>query len=149
MKRLLSVSIRSHIKNSRFWIVEIIFYETPLKSKHQREQGKIDFEEKSLNSQKYVFYYKNVNVNCLFDIGKRRPILFQYDMGTADTVNQTIDSLLNDWSKIVYLYNLVHDFADQFNNGKYTIYNDLYFAWCGISTNAINFFLLFPPFKQK
>lgn len=42
IKRLLSVSIRSHIKNNnnRFWTVEIIFYETPLKSKHQREQGK-------------------------------------------------------------------------------------------------------------
>lgn len=39
-------------------------------------------------------------------------------MGTTDTVNQTIDSLLNDWSKIVYLYHLVHDFADQFKNGK-------------------------------
>lgn len=41
-------------------------------------------------------------------------------MGTADSVNQTIDSLLNDWSKIVYLYNLVHDFADQFKNGMST-----------------------------
>lgn len=40
-------------------------------------------------------------------------------MGTTDTVNHTIDSLLNDWSKIVYLYLLVHDFAEQFKNGKF------------------------------
>lgn len=40
-------------------------------------------------------------------------------MGPTDTVNHTIDSLLNDWSKIVYLYHLVHDFAEQFKNGSY------------------------------
>lgn len=42
MKRLLSVSIRSHVRSnfSRHWTVEIIFYETPLKSKHHREKGK-------------------------------------------------------------------------------------------------------------
>lgn len=40
-------------------------------------------------------------------------------MGSTDTVNHTIDSLLNDWSKIVYLYHLVHDFAEQFKNGSY------------------------------
>lgn len=47
LKRLLSVSIRSHVKNnnSRFWTVEIIFYETPLKSKHHREQGKYHLEK--------------------------------------------------------------------------------------------------------
>lgn len=90
IKRLLSVSIRSHIKNnhSRFWSVEIIFFETPLKSKHHREQG------------------------------QRRPIYFQYEMGTAETVDQTIDNLLNDWSKIVYLYYLVHDFSENIKNGE-------------------------------
>lgn len=48
-------------------------------------------------------------------------------MGTTDTVNHTIDSLLNDWSKIVYLYHLVHDFAEQFKSG-----------WC--FTNIFQFF---------
>lgn len=46
-------------------------------------------------------------------------------MGTADTVNQTIDSLLNDWSRIVYLYYLVHDFSEQFKNGKKPRSNDV------------------------
>lgn len=50
-------------------------------------------------------------------------------MGTTDTVNHTIDSLLNDWSKIVYLYHLVHDFAEQFKSG-----------WC--FTNIFSNFLI-------
>lgn len=67
-----------------------------------------------LKSNGFFFY------SVLFFIeGKRRSILFQYEMGTTDTVNNTIDSLLNDWSKIVYLYHLVHDFAEQFKNGLY------------------------------
>lgn len=41
-KRLLSVSIRSHIRNNhiRCWTVEIIFFKSPLRSKHHREQSK-------------------------------------------------------------------------------------------------------------
>lgn len=113
-KRLLSVSIRSHVRNnnSRFWTVEIIFFETPLKSKHHREQGKCTILLKQFSEwlKKLIFYIIS---------GKRRPILFQYEMGTTNTVNHTIDSLLNDWSKIVYLYLLVHDFAEQFKNGEF------------------------------
>lgn len=71
MNRLLSVSIRSHIKNSRSWTVEIIFYETPLKSKHQREQGEfierinailinVDFMKNHVNFQENdVQFYSN------------------------------------------------------------------------------------------
>lgn len=116
LKRLLSVSIRSHVKNnnSRFWTVEIIFYETPLKSKHHREQGKYII---LIIDKLYRIFF--MTINCLIS-GKRRPILFQYEMGTTDTVNHTIDSLLNDWSKIVYLYLLVHDFAEQFKNGNFS-----------------------------
>lgn len=89
-KRLLSVAMRKQVKSnhSGHWMAELIFYETPLKSKHHREQG------------------------------QRRPVYFQYDLGTSETVGKTIDSLLDDWARIVYLYALVHDFADQFKNGK-------------------------------
>lgn len=89
-KRLLSVALRKQVKSnhSGHWTAELIFYETPLKSKHHREQG------------------------------QRRPVYFQYDLGTSETVGKTVDSLLDDWSRIVYLYPLVHDFAEQFKNGK-------------------------------
>lgn len=41
-KRLLSVSIRCQVKNnhSRYWTVEMVFFSTPLQSRHHREQGK-------------------------------------------------------------------------------------------------------------
>lgn len=88
-KRLLSVSLRTQSKNNfGFWTVELIFYETPLKSKHNREQG------------------------------QRRPVYFQYDLGTSETVGKTVENLLDDWSRIVYLYCLVHDFSEQFKNGE-------------------------------
>lgn len=90
-KRLLSVAMRKQVKSthSGHWMAELIFYETPLKSKHHREQG------------------------------QRRPVYFQYDLGTSETVGKTVDSLLDDWARIVYLYALVHDFADQYKNGKW------------------------------
>lgn len=89
-KRLLSVALRKQVKinHSGHWTAELTFYGTPLKSRHHREQG------------------------------QRRPVYFQYDLGTSETVDKTIDSLLDDWSRIVYLYALVHDFAEQFKNGK-------------------------------
>lgn len=47
----------------------------------------------------------------------RRPVYFQYEMGTADTVSRTVDALLNDWAQIVHLYSLVHDLAEYFKMG--------------------------------
>lgn len=57
-------------------------------------------------------------------------------MGTTESVNQTIDSLLSDWSKIVYLYILVHDFAEQFKNGT--------FQWINSPAKPISLFLFHP-----
>lgn len=91
MKRLLSVAIRSQINknnHSRLWTIELVFFGTPLQSTHHREQG------------------------------LRRTVYYQYDLVSSDMVSKTIDSLLSDWSKIVYLYSIVHEFADQFKNGK-------------------------------
>lgn len=33
-------------------------------------------------------------------------------------MNKTTDSLLDDWAKIVYLYSIVDEFANQYKNGK-------------------------------
>lgn len=91
MKRLLSVAIRSQINknnHSRLWTIELVFFGTPLQSTHHREQG------------------------------LRRTVYYQYDLVSSDMVSKTIDSLLSDWSKIVYLYSIVHEFAEQYKNGK-------------------------------
>lgn len=91
MKRLLSVAIRSQINknnHTRLWTIELVFFGTPLQSTHHREQG------------------------------LRRTVYYQYDSVSSEMVSKTIDSLLSDWSKIVYLYSIVHDFAEQYKNGR-------------------------------
>lgn len=90
MRRVLSISVRSqNTKNSqvRIWVVEFVFYSTPLQSTHQKEQG------------------------------NRRTVYLTYEQANHD-FSKTVDDLLNDWSKIVYLYTLVHDFAEQLRNSK-------------------------------
>ncbi|KMQ89075.1 mediator of rna polymerase ii transcription subunit 14-like protein [Lasius niger] len=57
------------------------------------------------------------------DSGVRRPVYFQYEMGTADTVSRTVDALLNDWAQIVHLYSIVHDLAEYFKMEKYNLRN--------------------------
>ncbi|XP_012231892.1 mediator of RNA polymerase II transcription subunit 14 isoform X4 [Linepithema humile] len=94
LKRLLSVSIRVQGKGmAKTWTVEFVFYGSPLSSSHPKEQG------------------------------LRRPVYFQYDMGTADTVSRTVDALLNDWAQIVHLYSIVHDLAEYFKIEKYNLRN--------------------------
>lgn len=91
MRRLLGVSVRAQVNRhnqTRSWTVELVFYSTPLPSNHHKEQG------------------------------LRRPVYLQYDILTADNVGKTINQLLDDWSKIVHLYTLVHDFAEKYKSGK-------------------------------
>lgn len=96
MKRLLSIAIRAQTSKhnySRMWTVELIFYGTPLQSTHYKEQG------------------------------LRRAVYLQYEMVAEDLIGRTVDNLLNDWSKIVYLYTLIHDFAEEYKNDKYNLQN--------------------------
>ncbi|XP_046742942.1 mediator of RNA polymerase II transcription subunit 14 isoform X1 [Diprion similis] len=94
LKRLLSVSIRVQGKGmAKTWMAEFVFYSSPLSSSHPKEQG------------------------------LRRPVYFQYEMGTADAVSRTVDSLLNDWAQIVHLYSIVHDLAEYFKIEKYNVRN--------------------------
>lgn len=88
MRRVLSISVRSQTnKNSqvRIWVVEFVFYSTPLQSTHQKE------------------------------LGSRRTVNLTYEQANHD-FSKTVEDLLNDWSKIVYLYTLVYDFAEQLRN---------------------------------
>lgn len=94
LKRLLSASIRVQSKgNLKSWMTEFVFYSTPLSSTHPKEQG------------------------C------RRPVYFQYDMGTIDTTSRTVDALLSDWSQIVHLYTIVHDLSEYLTAEKYNLAN--------------------------
>lgn len=93
MKRLLSISIRSQMnKNNqiRVWIVEFVFYSTPLQSTHPKEQG------------------------------NRRTVYLTYEQINHD-FSKTVEDLLKDWSKIVYLYTLVHNFSEHMKNSKLNI----------------------------
>ncbi|XP_015606309.1 mediator of RNA polymerase II transcription subunit 14 isoform X2 [Cephus cinctus] len=94
LKRLLSVSIRVQGKGmAKTWMAEFVFYGSPVSSTHPKEQG------------------------------LRRPVYFQYEMGTADTVSRTVDSLLNDWAQIVHVYSIVQDLAEYFKMEKYNLRN--------------------------
>nr|NP_612041.2 mediator complex subunit 14, isoform A [Drosophila melanogaster]Q9W0P8.4 RecName: Full=Mediator of RNA polymerase II transcription subunit 14; AltName: Full=Mediator complex subunit 14; AltName: Full=dRGR1 [Drosophila melanogaster]AAF47395.4 mediator complex subunit 14, isoform A [Drosophila melanogaster]AGW25608.1 FI21204p1 [Drosophila melanogaster] len=93
MRRVLSISIRSQTnKNSqvRIWVVEFVFYSTPLQSSHPKEQG------------------------------SRRTVYLTYEQANYD-FSKTVEDLLNDWSKIVYLYTLVYDFAEQLLNKRLSL----------------------------
>lgn len=47
----------------------------------------------------------------------RRPVYFQYEMGSADNVSKTVDCLLSDWAQIAHLYSLVDELAEYFRTG--------------------------------
>uniref|UniRef100_A0A8D8N5P3 Mediator of RNA polymerase II transcription subunit 14 n=2 Tax=Culex pipiens TaxID=7175 RepID=A0A8D8N5P3_CULPI len=94
LRRLLSVSVRAQVNKgnqTRLWTTELVFYGSPLTSAHHKEQG------------------------------MRRAVYLQYDMSPVDAVDRIVDMILNDWSKIVYLYTLVHDFREQID--KYNLQN--------------------------
>ncbi|XP_075216285.1 mediator complex subunit 14 isoform X2 [Lycorma delicatula] len=92
LKRLLSVSIRVHGKGTwRSWMAEFVMYGSPLASTHPKEQG------------------------------MRRPVCFQYEMGSADNVSKAVDALLSDWAQIVHLYTLVEDLAEYFRMEKFNL----------------------------
>ncbi|CAH0553803.1 unnamed protein product [Brassicogethes aeneus] len=91
LKRLLSASLRVLTKGAlKSWMLEYVFYSTPLPSTHPKEQG------------------------------SRRPIYFQYDMATVDNTSKTVDALLKDWNQIVHLYAIVHDLGNYLKVDKYS-----------------------------
>lgn len=49
--------------------------------------------------------------------GSRRPVYFQYDMGSVDSVSRTVEQFLSDWAQIVHLYTIVHDLSEYLVNG--------------------------------
>ncbi|TMW50711.1 hypothetical protein DOY81_004211 [Sarcophaga bullata] len=116
MKRLLSISIRSQMnKNNqiRVWIVEFVFFSTPLQSTHPKEQG------------------------------NRRTVYLTYEQISHD-FSKTVEDLLKDWSKIVYLYTLVYNFSEHMKNKRLNISDTISIN----SYNYINLLLGYGPKKE-
>ncbi|KNC27173.1 hypothetical protein FF38_13837 [Lucilia cuprina] len=115
-KRLLSISIRSQMnKNNqiRVWVVEFVFFSTPLQSTHPKEQG------------------------------NRRTVYLTYDQINHD-FSKTVEDLLKDWSKIVYLYTLVYNFSEHMKNKRLNISDTITIN----SYNYINLLLGYGPKKE-
>lgn len=51
----------------------------------------------------------------------RRAVYYQYEQSASELVGKTVDNLLNDWSKIVYLYSIVHEFTEDYNASKFML----------------------------
>lgn len=89
VRRLLSVSVRVQGKGvAKSWLVELVLYGSPLATASGKEQG------------------------------LRRPVYFQYDMGTGvgtggEQAARVVDQLLGDWAQLVHLYRLAHELAEQ------------------------------------
>lgn len=93
MRRLLTVAIRAHPgvwSSELFWSVEFVFNGAPLRSTHSREQG--------------------VRRAVTSTLPGNNP---------TDQIAKTVDCLLDDWKRIVYLYCLVQEFVEQYRNGKW------------------------------
>lgn len=94
MTRLLGISIRMRSKDSTMnFMVEFVFYSSPLTTSHPKEQV------------------------------SRRPVYYSYLVRTAEALSITVDSLLEEWAKIVHLYSIVHDFTEYLNIEKYELKN--------------------------
>lgn len=55
---------------------------------------------------------------CAYPAGSRRTVNCLYEYLPTEQMSKTTDSLLDDWAKIVYLYSIVDEFANQYKNGK-------------------------------
>lgn len=90
-KRLLGTTIRLPINRhnlTRSWALELVFYSTP-------------------------FALPTDSTKSL-----RKPVYFHYDVLTAEHTGKTIQLILEGWARIVYLYALVHDFAEAYKSGE-------------------------------
>ena len=66
----------------------------------------------------FVFYSTPLQSTHQKEQGNRRTVYLTYEQANHDFV-KTVDDLLRDWSKIVYLYTLVFNFAEHVKNSEY------------------------------
>lgn len=48
----------------------------------------------------------------------RRSVIFHLDVQPPGMTDKSVKQLLEEWAKVVYLYVLVHDFAENYKNGE-------------------------------
>lgn len=118
MDRLLTVSIRTHPgvwASELFWSVEFVFNGAPLRSMHSREQG--------------------VRRTVTSTLPGNNP---------ADQISKTVDCLLDEWTKIVYLYSLVEEFVQHDKSENLNLLNYVSIK----SYNYTSLFLGYGPNKE-
>lgn len=52
----------------------------------------------------------------------RRPVYFQYEMNSTESISKMVDSFMADWSQIVHLYCLIEDMAEYLRLGNLTVF---------------------------
>ncbi|XP_017469746.1 PREDICTED: mediator of RNA polymerase II transcription subunit 14 [Rhagoletis zephyria] len=116
MKRLLSISVRSQMN----------------KSNQIRNWG-----------VEFVFYSTPLQSTHQKEQGNRRTVYLTYEQANHDFV-KTVDDLLRDWSKIVYLYTLVFNFSEHVKNKRLNL-SDMVSVK---SYNYMNLLLGYGPKKE-
>lgn len=61
----------------------------------------------------------------------RRPVYFQYEMSSSESVSKMVDALLQDWSQIVHLYCLIEDMTEYLSSSEKSRNNigDIVYLW--------------------
>lgn len=54
----------------------------------------------------------------------RRPVYFQYEMNSTESISKMVDSFMADWSQIVHLYCLIEDMAEYLRLGNLNCFPD-------------------------
>lgn len=92
-KRLLGTTVRLHLirhNQTRQWTVEFVFYSSPLATMASSDSRSL-----------------------------RRPVYLNFDVLSPEQTEKTVQQFLEGWARTVYLYALVHDFAEVYNNGEW------------------------------
>jgi mediator of RNA polymerase II transcription subunit 14 len=94
-KYLMSASIRMQQRGGRFWRVEFVFYGNPVSKIRNGLNGSNGSGRRSRR--------KTGEKSC------RKTILFTYEVGPVETLGETADNMLKEWSQMVHLFAVVDD----------------------------------------
>ena len=94
-KYLMSASIRMQQRGGRFWRVEFVFHGNPV--------SKIRNGLNSSNAIGRRNRRKSGEKSC------RKTILLTYEVGPVETLGETVESMLKEWTQMVHLFALVDD----------------------------------------
>ena len=109
-KYLMSASIRMQQRGGRFWRIEFVFHGNPV--------SKIRNGLNISNGNGRRNRRKSGEKSC------RKTILLTYEVGPVETLGETVDNMLKEWSQMVHLFKLVDDLeaylqCESFNISNY------------------------------